>query len=220
MPRKRVPFKRESGKKSSRLVVIACEGTNTEPAYFQEYKRLFSKSGVRIEILRREETASNPERILSMLEEFQTTYSLAEDDELWLVIDRDQWEASEIASIAQQCTQNSLLNLAVSTPCFELWLLLHRVDIAKYSEDKIAELLLNKSHPKQDRTPLRKELYNIIGRFNHKNLTPHVEEDFLQPEYIQSAIERSQTLDSNLKERWIEGRLGTRVYLLVQSLQT
>lgn len=56
------------------------------------------------------------------------TYDMQEDDELWLVLDTDRWSTAQLREVDQICKENSW-NLAISNPCFELWLYLHYADM-------------------------------------------------------------------------------------------
>ncbi|WP_422451131.1 MULTISPECIES: RloB domain-containing protein [unclassified Endozoicomonas] len=57
-------------------------------------------------------------------------------DELCLVIDRDQqaWEEKAISEIAKACDQKQYL-LALSNPAFDLWLLLHHLDVYALAQE-------------------------------------------------------------------------------------
>ena len=56
------------------------------------------------------------------------TYEMQEDDELWLVLDTDRWSAAQLREVDQISRENGW-NLAISNPCFELWLYLHYADM-------------------------------------------------------------------------------------------
>ena len=59
------------------------------------------------------------------------------NDELCLVIDRDKqsWTEATISEVAQFCHAKQYI-LALSNPCFELWLLIHHYDVMLLSEDE------------------------------------------------------------------------------------
>jgi RloB-like protein len=52
---------------------------------------------------------------------YASTMSLEEFDEKWCVVDTDEFDLDDAARIAAEKS----VHLAVSNPCFELWLLLH-----------------------------------------------------------------------------------------------
>ena len=100
---------RTSGVRSPKLIIIACEGTHTERIYFEDMTSpdYFRKPGVYVEVLEHDNTASSPKNILSYLDNFRKKYSLLlkQDDQLWLVIDRDNWTLQELSSVASECQQ-------------------------------------------------------------------------------------------------------------------
>jgi hypothetical protein len=118
-------FRRTSGFRDAKLIVIATEGERTEPAYFRGLKAAFRKPAIHMEILPRTTAGSSPAHVQEELDKFNKVYNLVEGDELWMVIDRDQWPDKNLAETAGECERKGYF-LAVSTPCFELWLLLQK----------------------------------------------------------------------------------------------
>ena len=126
---KRKDFVRLEGVRSARLVVIASEGRCTESIYFSAVKDRLRAPNVHVEILARDSNESSPESVHAQIADFMRQYNIEDDDELWLVIDRDRWHERMLSQVAQLCAQNPHLNFCMSNPCFELWLLLHLEDI-------------------------------------------------------------------------------------------
>ena len=62
-------------------------------------------------------------------QKFKKEFQLAGDDELWLMVDVDHWGNKHLAEVADQAGHNQF-NLAVSNPCFEVWLFLHHADLS------------------------------------------------------------------------------------------
>ncbi len=108
------------------------------------------------------------------------------------MIDRDKqsWTVEEIAEVAQVCYQKGYY-LAVSNPCFELWLLLHLNSLEEYSDTTLQEFLDNKKVT-SNRTRLEMELVLQLGSYNKSNLETS---SFLP--FIKEAIERAKQLDMN-----------------------
>ncbi len=206
---------RISGIRSPKLIIIASEGTNTERIYFEdmaspEYCRNLK---VHIEVLKRKKTASSPTHILLALDDFRRKYHLAlnKDDELWLVIDRDKWTLKELKSVASACQQKCYL-LAVSNPCFELWLLLHIKSLDEYSILEKNDIAKNKRVSPNKRF-LEKELADLLGSYDKFN--PDTSK-FLP--FVDVAVSRARALDTKPTHRW-PNSLGTRVYRLVESIK-
>ncbi len=209
MPRKRKPFIPPANNRDSRLIIIASEDTVATVAYFEDMKSpaYYQSSKVHVEVLKREDTASDPRRVLDQLDLWRNEYQIGEGDELWLVADIDRWGDAKLSRIAQECDQKGNL-LAISNPAIELWFLLHLVDVR---EDIRNELLENKKIAKK-RTRLEREILNVVGTYNKSNLnTVH----FLP--YVPVAIQRAKRLDTQPNDRWPQ-QLGTYVYRLVESI--
>jgi hypothetical protein len=94
--------------------------------------------------------------------------------------------------------------LAVSNPCFELWLLLHFEDLPNQSVERKQEVLGNKGGFLK--SEVNRRLAPLTEYIDH--FVPHTDH----------AIARSKLLDTKSGERWPSG-LGTRVYRLVEQLQ-
>ena len=183
---------REHDRRSAKLFVIATEGKDTEKQYFE----MFGNRKVKVEILATgDDNKSAPEYVLERLDKFKDLYGFSEDDELWLVLDVDRWR-KQLITVCRQAKQKGY-QLAISNPCFEIWLCLHFGD------------LLPKDRTCKD---FEIRLRNILGSYNKSNLDVCV----YKPN-VKNAIERSRSLDLNLNGYWTS-QLGTRVYKLVESI--
>ena len=114
--------------RDDRLFIIATEDTYTPKQYFD----LFRNSHIHVKVLFTEHGLSAPAHVFKRLDDFQNEYDLLEDDELWLMLDIDHWvEPNHIANFNDVCVQASQkgFQLAHSNPCFEIWLLLHIIDL-------------------------------------------------------------------------------------------
>lgn len=211
--RQRRDFERPEGKKSARLVVIAAEGKETENIYFEAMKRLRQASNVHVEILHRDDDASSPSIVYQQINQFKQEYNIEEDDQLWIVVDRDKWPVKMIKSVAQFCNSDQHLNFCMSNPCFELWLLLHIEDVSSLSEDVKDKMRSNKKKSKRGGdTFLKKRLRNHLGSYQESNYDA---ERLIAT--VDDAITRADALDTNKQDRWPQD-LGTRVYLLARTI--
>ena len=166
--RKRKDFVRLEGVRSARLVVIASEGRCTEAIYFAEVKNRLCAPNVHIEILNRDSNESSPESVHKQITDFMREYNIEDDDELWLVIDRDRWHEAMLSRIAQLCYQNTHLHFCMSNPCFELWLLLHLEDVTEYDDDTFTQLIKNKKS-KSGVPWLKQRMRNLLGSYSESN---------------------------------------------------
>lgn len=209
--RKRKDFKRPEGIKSARLIVIAAEGRNTENIYFESMKVSRCASDVHVEVLHRNSNDSSPDKVYEQIRGFMAEYNIEDDDQLWIVVDKDKWKDKMLSSVAQHCAQNNNLYFCVSNPCFELWLLLHIEDVTLYNKEQMVILSTNSKVNSQD-TWLKKHMKDLTGHYRESDydamsLSPHID----------TAIERAEKLDLVPTDRWPQ-TAGTRVYLLAKSI--
>ncbi|MCD6498657.1 MAG: RloB domain-containing protein [Deltaproteobacteria bacterium] len=112
-----------------RKILIVCEGLVTEPEYFEWLKDYARNPLLKIEIVKAGGTASLVVKtaIERMAEKGTKSSKKRESgfDEVWAVFDRDYHPHFDDA--VAKAEQNDI-QCATSTPCFELWLLLHFED--------------------------------------------------------------------------------------------
>lgn len=221
MPRDRKGITRSSGRQRKDPVtfyVIASEGTETEPAYFEYVSILLSRLSIgrliKVEPLRRSDSDSSFIRVIKQLDDYKRMYSLKAGDELWCLIDRDNIPIKNAAQAAKLCSQKNY-EFCLSTPCFELWLLLHFKDLSAFTADELNGFLENKKRI-ASRTvlehALNEEIKTVLGKsYSKSSLPPEL------LEYLPVAMQRafSGRLDSN---HWTFTALCTRVHVLVQRI--
>lgn len=201
--------------RDARLIVIASEGKDTERIYFKALAKEYTNPRVHVHILKRSEDEKNnssPEHVLEQLNEYKCQYELEADDELWLVTDKDHWTEAMLSRVATECMQDVSMHMALSNPCFELWLLLHLVDVASLTPEEQLLWMENRRKSKSSNPYLKVLLRQKMGSYHESaydvlTLIQHVE----------VAIERARLLDKNPADRWPQ-TLGTRVYLLAESV--
>ncbi|MGO8675162.1 MAG: RloB family protein [Limisphaerales bacterium] len=116
-------------------------------------------------------------------------------DELWLVVDRDAWTESDLNDVVAAIGALPKYHLALSNPCFELWLVLHRRDAPGQNGEQLRKIL------KAELGAYEKSSYNV---------------EALRPT-IDDAIRRAERLDASPKDPWPRVQ-GTHVYRLVKRL--
>lgn len=210
--RVRRSFQRPEGKKTARLIVVASEGKDTERIYFEAVKEHWCAVNVHLEILRRDNNNSGPENVVSQLLEFKDEYDLDDEDSLWLVIDRDKWKEATLAAIAQRCVKDKYLHMAMSNPCFELWLLLHFEDVDSMN-DALRQLIRENRHVnKSGDTFLKKRIRGFLGSYHESKYDAAQ----LMP-YLDIARNRAERLDIDKQQRWPQD-LGSHVYRLIDNI--
>ena len=111
-----------------RRLLVVCEGQRTEPDYLLGYQRYVHNATVEIVI---PPDRGDPRKVVEIAKSRKQSATAEarrqQDpnlafDEVWCVFDRDDHE--RFADACQMARDNQF-KLAVSNPCFELWVLLH-----------------------------------------------------------------------------------------------
>jgi hypothetical protein len=125
MANKRRRFSRPVSRREYRPVfIIATEGKETEPQYFN--MKIFKPpySMVRVEILPTKQNPS-PASVLARMKTFLKEYSIKDGVQAWLIVDKDHWKDALLEQLYRWAIEAANRGLAVSNPQFEFWLLLH-----------------------------------------------------------------------------------------------
>lgn len=184
---------RKTNVRDAALCVIATEGRHTERQYFEG----FGNRKVRvIPLPTGDDNKSAPQHVLKRLDDFKAENDIGPDDALWLMVDVDRWGVKRLKGVCQSAVQKGY-RLAVSNPCFELWLYLHHADAETGDTDCAAV-----------ETRLRARL----GSYNKANLNRSL---FL-PQAAE-AIRRARALDNSPDDRWPDFP-GTHVYKVAETL--
>lgn len=203
-------FKRTEGIRSGRLFVIATEGKDTERIYFETLRKEIQMSQIKLEILPSENNESAPNKVFDRLTDYHDKYDIEDDDQLWLVIDKDKWTDKMLSGIAQLCNEKKRFFMGLSNPCFELWLLLHFEDISKYTIVEKEKILTNKKI--RGTTFLKRKMRSVLGSYSESSYDAKA---ILAN--VNAAIERASLLDTKPRQRWPQN-IGTRVYKLVSNI--
>lgn len=214
MPTKRSRgFTRKSKFRDAKSIVIATEGTKTEPVYFESLAldENYRNPRIKVEVIHRTNTKSSPAHVMKELDRIKKQFAQHEGDELWLVLDRDKWTEGELSNVAQQVEQKAY-SLADNNPCFEIWLLLHHKSLDEYDEESLTDLKQNKRQG--NRTRLERELVQLHGSYDKSSLnTSHY------IPFVTTAITNAKVTDTHPTDRWLN-RIGSRVYKLAESIIT
>lgn len=126
--RARTPARRTGTRTPKRRLLVVCEGKVTEPEYLKGFERWCKNALVTVEIPKRVGVPLVLVEVAGQLKQAAETKARREDDdflrydEVWCVIDVDDHpNLDEAKAIAH----DHGIELAISNPCFELWLILH-----------------------------------------------------------------------------------------------
>ncbi|MCX4248033.1 RloB family protein [Paraliomyxa miuraensis] len=126
--RQRRAARGEPRRRPHKRFLVLCEGKNTEPQYIKGFKRWCRNPLVDVEIAPDHGVPRTlVERARDLAKEAKERARREQDDnlsydEVWCVFDRD--EHPHVDDACQMARDNDI-EIALSNPCFELWLLLH-----------------------------------------------------------------------------------------------
>ncbi len=199
--RSRRPGRRPPFRDPKPIVLIVCEGEVTEPEYFRGFQSDCRNPRVKIEVAdewgvprtlveiakrHKKEAAENAHR--------EKDENLAYDS-VWCVFDID--EHPHVPD-AEQMARDNDINLAISNPCFELWLLLHFRD----------------NPGMQHRTRIQDMLTAFVPEYDK-----HVEYATYSVGYLE-AVTRAKRMDQAAKNAGESGRNPTTdVYRLTELIR-
>lgn len=218
MPREPIPLVREGGfLEAEKMFILSYEGKISEKKYFEDFRNseLFNDSGL-IEIIslkRPTNRGSDPINVKKLLLEAKKEYRFKDTDEFWLIIDRDDWEEihnHNFDKLVEDCNKEKNFFLAMSNPCFEIWLILHLKDINEFDEVERIKLMSNEKIS-NSKNYIDKVLSEIQGRGYNKRPNPRI---FLPLTKI--AIVRAKELD--IENQDYPKQLGTHIYKLIEKL--
>jgi hypothetical protein len=195
--RKPRPLTRDAASlRDDRLFIVACDDTYAPKQYFD----FFRLTRVQIHVVPTEDGASAAGHVLRRLLEFEHE----QDDELWILLDTDHYTEghhlpSVVAALAEARRQG--VRVALSKPCFEIWLLLHHVE-----ESNVCSLPAARD--------VDRALRAALGEYNKTNLRP---EHYPLPSVLDACM-RAARLDSNVAGGDIPAANTSRVYRLWQSI--
>ena len=119
--RTRRDFDRPASQRSGQRVLIVCEGKVTEPGYIAELRKQLKLGGVVVIV----HDKSAPSKVVekAQVEQKKAKRKGSDFDAVWCVFDRDP--GHQDFDRAVELAKKHKFNLAISVPCFEIWLLLH-----------------------------------------------------------------------------------------------
>lgn len=153
---------------------------------------------IRVKLVANPKHKSHPKDVLKRLHAAARAEGIKLGDELWLVIDRDAWKEADLNQVCIDAKKHGF-HIALSNPCFELWLYLHCRDnhffIDRYQCQRALEKVC--------------ESYATNGKsgYNAKLLIASIDK----------AIGRAKKLDTRPQDPWPKQQ-ATRVYILVEKL--
>lgn len=192
-PGRRAPFRDRRPK-----LLIVCEGENTEKQYFDQFIEYHRNSLVNVEVSDEHDKGLQAVRIAKRLKVAAADDARREKDSnlrydaVWCVFDVDEHPLLDEA--AEMARKNGI-RIALSNPCFELWLYLHLKDAPGAGHRHRLQTLLKRLIKDYDK--------NIdLERYNHG---------------YDAAVERAKRLDELAEQTGEPGKNPTTgVYKLTE----
>lgn len=174
-------YTRREPDKEGKLYFIFCEGEVRETTYFYFFNKLASQ--IIIQLVPIADGKNSPmglfnnacQNLLSSKENPNHEYQLNDDDEVWFIIDTDQW-GKEVEKLRDSVKQHKNWFVGQSNPSFEVWLYYH----------------FENAKPKKKVTNWKTFVNNLIkGGFNNSK----------HPIHIQTAIANSEAIFSSVNDQ-------------------
>ena len=199
--RDRKPGRRSPFREPIKIILIVCEGEKTEPQYFDGFSRACQNPRVEIQLASEHgvpktlvECAKRHKKDREAQGNRERDENLAYDS-VWCVFDVD--DHPHVADAKQMARDNDI-HLAISNPCYELWLLLH----------------FRESPGMQPRNKLQRTLKSHVPNYDK-----HVEYSTYSAGYEQ-AFSRAKRMDESAENEGDSGRNPTTgVYKLTELMR-
>jgi hypothetical protein len=124
-------YQKRAPQRDAKKIVLVCEGSVRERDYFAMFQGFDSR--IQIELIVPSSTEDNsPTGLLNKAKHLfgrsetnpSSSVEIEPDDELWFIIDTDQW-GEKITVLRAACQMEQGWHVAQSNPCFEVWLYYH-----------------------------------------------------------------------------------------------
>lgn len=153
------------------IVLIVTEGSQTEPKYFEHFKTRQNNIDIRVVGSRSNAGETDYVSLVRKAREYQERNQLSATtgDSVWVIADADVnynnpkpiAEKNSKLNQARKMADNRDINLLLSNPCFEFWLLLHYQYTTRFIKDySDMKNLLQKYIPTYTKTA---DVYELIN---------------------------------------------------------
>ncbi|WP_310603095.1 RloB family protein [Anaerosporobacter sp.] len=223
---------------TAKIIFLSCEGAVTEEEYFSMISDMFHEAKSKIQFISVMEDAVNtlpkfrtpdqnkeisknkPKQLVEKIDKFKNENNLKfdldkhPDDEFWIIADVDDHtddnNIDEWNEALATCEEKGY-GYAISNPFFELWLLIHHVDV---NEEDYKYAVTEEHHYEKTghfRIRLRKDAKAQLKEQKHIVIKHY------DREKVKNAIIRARDLH-NKAEKW-PSNLGSTVYILLEKIQ-
>lgn len=193
------PLNRDTGTlRDDRLFIVASDDSYAPKQYFD----FFRLARVQVHVVETplDENRCHAIDVLQRLEGIEHE----EEDERWMLLDTDHYvkgpHIKEFRRIIKEAKEKGI-SVALSKPCFELWLLLHHAD-----KEEVTEL--------DNAKAVEKSLRDRLGEYNKTSL----KREHFPVETVAEAYLQARDLDKTVKGGVIPQTNTSRVYRLWEAI--
>jgi hypothetical protein len=178
-PRATNDYRRNRGSKPpGKVVVIVCEGRETEPNYFSALRQKFRLSRLNVKVVADQ---GAPISVVNCAIDEKKKVD-EPTDEIWCVFDTENPNENPSLRSAIEKTKKAQINWAVSNPSFEYWYFIH---------------FAQSSRPFANGQEMKRALKAHIPDYDESaNVFPMLEE------HTQTAIDNAEVLRKRSSENW------------------
>ncbi len=184
--------------RDDRLFIVASDDSYAPKQYFNFFR--LSRVQVHVVATPLDENTCHAIDVLQRLEGIEHE----QEDERWMLLDTDHYvngpHIKEFGRIIKEAKEKGI-SVALSKPCFELWLLLHHAD-----KDAVTEL--------DNAKAVEKCLRNRLGEYNKTRL----KREHFPVETVAKAYLQARDLDKTVKGGVIPKTNTSRVYQLWEAI--
>lgn len=147
--------KRNSREQRGKSTLIYCQGTETEPEYFKELKKIYRLPGIHIKA-----EAKTPHQLVKIAKRVANRDGR---ELLFVVIDVDDTPRKEIELAIAECRKSSIETyLIISNPCFDAWIYMHDRKIlppSKPTREIVSHIVKLQYVNKENIKKIRKDIF-------------------------------------------------------------
>ena len=136
--------------KKLKRILVSTEGKRTEVEYFERLNVLYD--AIIVEPIPRD-TKSAPKNVMEAMIQYVDNKNIGNDAIFWLVVDIDKHPSIQFENIQKWCKEHQEYNLAISNPCFELWLILHYEHKTQFKNHKECKSYFNVNYGNAPNVP-------------------------------------------------------------------
>lgn len=204
---RRIEKERSVGVRQKRVYfLIVCEGTKTEPNYFNAFKETLPIGTVFITNMAIIGTGKNTKSLVDFTIKHKSC-SIKSYDKVWAVFDKDSF-SDDLFNSAIIKAQTNGIDCAWSNEAFELWFLLH------------FQLIQNAMSREDYQSFFEREVKKVCGKdYEYKKNDPNTFKILQKYGDQEQAIKWAETLEDNHKdEKYATHNPCTKVHLLIKQL--